>query len=231
MDRLISIEDVTAGYDRDYRDKKLGGPDFTHEWILKLLRPKTGKRLLDIGCGQGLLLKEAERLGLVTFGIDISSEAARLARENSPSSDISCGDAHRLGWEDGYFDYVTNIGSLEHFHHPELCLREMHRVMADGGRACVMLPNIHYYRHVINKFLRKKEPTSYQTIERFATLGEWSKLLEDNRLRIIDVHKYNKFNRPKFMVLLRTLIIPTYLSHHFVFLCSKKQDCQLKIRG
>ena len=71
MDRLISIEDVTAGYDRDYRDKKLGGPDFTHEWILKLLRPKTGKRLLDIGCGQGLLLKEAERLGLITFGIEI----------------------------------------------------------------------------------------------------------------------------------------------------------------
>ncbi len=219
---ISSINKIKAVYDRDYRDRKFGGDKLTFKWLLRILNPKKNSRLLDIGCGQGFLLREAERLGLVTYGIDISSEAVDIARRNSPSSNIICGDGHRLVWEDGYFDYITNIGSLEHFLEPERCLREMQRVMKKDGRACMMVPNLYYYRHIINNFLRRRKPTSYQLIERFAPLREWKNLIEENGFRIERIHKYNKFNRPKPFVFIRALIIPLYFSHHFVFVCSKK---------
>ncbi|MDB4349447.1 class I SAM-dependent methyltransferase [Omnitrophica bacterium] len=219
----ISADQIKAAYDRDYKDGKFGGPDYTHKWILRLLRPDRQKRLLDIGCGQGYLLAEAGRLGLLTCGIDISQEAAGIAKENSPSSEIICDDAHRLIWKDGYFDYVTNIGSLEHFRDPEACLKEIKRAIKPDGKVCIMLPNLYYYRHIINKLLWKKDPTSYQTIERFASLRGWAKMIRKNGFKIEKVYKYNKLNRNRLMVFIRSIIIPLYLSHHFVFICRKDE--------
>jgi ubiquinone/menaquinone biosynthesis C-methylase UbiE len=218
--KAVSVDEIKASYDRDYKDRKFGGPDYTHRWIMKLLRPGKGGRLLDIGCGQGRLLAEAWRWGLLTAGIDLSSEAAGLARQNAPFSEIVCGDGHKLSqWQDGEFDYVTAIGTIEHFTDPEACLGEMRRVMKPDGRACIMLPNQYYYGYIIDRILWKKEPTSYQQIERFASLSEWKKMIEDNGFCVERMHKYNKFNRPKAMILFRSMTIPLALSHHIVFIC------------
>ncbi|MEE8359589.1 MAG: hypothetical protein V3S04_01520 [Candidatus Omnitrophota bacterium] len=91
-----------------------------------------------------------------------------------------------------------------------------------GGRACVMLPNQYYYRYVVDKVIWKKDPTSYQSIERFASLAEWREMLDDNGFIVEKVYKYNKFNRSKFLVFLRSIVIPVQLSHHFVFICRKE---------
>ena len=222
MEGATAVDTVKDRYDCDYRDRKFGGPDFTHRWILRIIYPKRGKRLLDIGCGQGLLLKEAEGIGLITYGVDISSEAVALAKENVSTSEIICADAHRLKWKDGFFDYITNIGSLEHLQEPDKCLKEMVRVIREGGKICIMLPNLYYYKHIINKVLHKREPTSYQSIERFASLQEWKRLIKEGGLKIDRIYKYNKFNRHKILIFIRALIIPLYFSHHFVFLCSKE---------
>jgi ubiquinone/menaquinone biosynthesis C-methylase UbiE len=221
MRKAILTQDAKKGYDRDYIDKKFGGPDYTHAWIVKLLRPDREKRLLDIGCSQGYLLTEAVKSGLLAFGIDISQEAVNIARENSPSSKVVCGDAHKLDWEDNYFDYITNIGSLEHFRDIETSLKEMKRVMKPDGKACIMLPNLYYYRHIINKVLWKKDPTSHQEIERFASLREWRDMIEEGGFKVEEVYKYNKFNRSRLSVFLRSITIPILLSHHFVFICRK----------
>lgn len=218
----VEASEIKAKYDKDYKDRKFGGGGYTSKWILKLLSPVKGRRLLDIGCGQGLLLKEAQRLGIDACGIDISSEAIKLASANSPSSDIICGDAHRLNWDDDYFDYITNIGSLEHFEKPELCFKEMKRVINKDGKVCIMLPNLYYYRHIIDKVLSNKAPTSYQIIERFASLSEWTRLIEDNGFKIERIHKYNKFNRSKWLIFLRSVFVPLRLSHHFVFICKRR---------
>ncbi|MFH1753515.1 MAG: class I SAM-dependent methyltransferase [Candidatus Omnitrophota bacterium] len=221
MKESILSHETKTKYDEDYRDKKFGGPGYVHKWILELLRPTPKTRLLDIGCSQGYLLAEADKAGLLTYGVDISQEAVNMARENSPNSHIVCDDAHSLQWKDEYFDYITNIGSLEHFKDPDTCLAEMKRVLKWGGKACIMLPNQHYYRHVINKVVWKKDPTSYQSIERFASLAEWREMLDDNGLIVEKVYKYNKFNRNKFLIFVRSLVIPVVLSHHFVFICRR----------
>ena len=59
------------------------------------------------------------------------------------------------------------------------------------------------------------------SIERFASLSEWTEMLDDNGFIVEKVYKYNKFNRNKLLVFLRSLMIPVQLSHHFVFICRK----------
>lgn len=43
-------------------------------WVLDLLQVESGGKLLDIGCGNGRLLKVAETRRLITYGIDISKK-------------------------------------------------------------------------------------------------------------------------------------------------------------
>jgi len=218
---MKNTQESKNSYNRDYKDGKFGGPSFTHRWILDLLKVKPETTLLDIGCGQGLLLYEAQKKGLKTHGIDISDEAVNTARTNSPQSEIMCGNATKLPWGNNTFDYITNIGSLEHFDNPESCLAEMKRTLKPEGEAAVMLPNLYYYRHIFDKFLKGKNPTSYQTIERFAKRTVWHDFLEQNGFKVKRIHKYNKFNRSKFEIWLRSVVVPLDLSHHFVFICKK----------
>ena len=219
---MVSINEVKTRYDQDYKDGKFGGPGFLHRWILDLLSIEDSKNLLDIGCGQGFLLREARARGLKTFGIDVSKEAVAIAKRNSPDSVIICDNAEKLSWQDNSFDYITNIGSLEHFLSPENCLKEMRRTLKPDGEAVIMLPNLYYYRHILDKIFKGKSPTSYQAVERFEKRKVWQDFLDKNGFQIISVHKYNKFNRKKLMVWIRSIIIPIDFSHHFVFICRKK---------
>ena len=98
----------------------------------------------------------------------------------------------------------------------------MRRTLRPDGEAAVMLPNLYYYRYILDKIFKAKNPTSYQTIERFAKRRVWQDLLEKNGFKIDKIYKYNKFNRSRLMVWIRNIIIPLELSHHFVFICSKK---------
>ena len=97
-----------------------------YRWIVRLLKPQAGKvppqrekKLLDIACGIGLLLKAGEDAGLKTSGLDISDEAVKHAKRNSPESEVVAGDGENLPWPEGSFDYVTSLGSLEHYLGPE----------------------------------------------------------------------------------------------------------------
>lgn len=218
----VSLDDVIADYNKSFQDKKFGGPGSIHGWILDLLDVKPGRTLLDIGCGQGLLLREADKRGLKTWGIDIAGEACDISRINSPNSEIICGNAQILPWQGDFFDYITNIGSLEHFLDPESSLIHMRRTLKQDGRAALMLPNLYYYRYLLDRFFKGKEPTSYQLIERFAKRKVWQDLLERNGFKITRIHKYNKLNRSKLMVWIRNVLIPLDFSHHFVFILSKR---------
>ncbi len=49
--------------------------------FLYYLKVKSGEMLLDIGCGKGELLNEANKLGLQTYGVDISEKAINIAKK------------------------------------------------------------------------------------------------------------------------------------------------------
>ncbi|THB78639.1 MAG: class I SAM-dependent methyltransferase, partial [Desulfobacteraceae bacterium] len=163
------------------------------EYMLKLLSPHPGASLLDAACGTGKLVTLALRFGLDPVGIDISEKAIGLAKDRYPDQHdrFICGDAESLPWEDSSFDYITNLGILEHYMNPEAGCREMARVLKKDGKAVILLPNSHDLETIYKVYKTGEGPDDWQDFERFATRNEWVSLLENNGMKVIDTKKYD----------------------------------------
>jgi methionine biosynthesis protein MetW len=104
--------------------EKLNELNFSKRTILDMV--KSGS-VLDIGCGDGLLLEHLKNNGLVVSGIDISSTAINICKERG--LDCIHGDiSERLPFEDNLYDDVLLIDVLEHLFQPLDVLKEAERV-------------------------------------------------------------------------------------------------------
>jgi SAM-dependent methyltransferase len=111
--------------------------DFARAAILDALRLGPGDRLLEIGCGGGLLLRDALASGAAATGLDHSEEMVRLARERAPGADVVRGSAERLPFADGSFTAVAMSIVFMFLPDPVAVLRECARVLAAGGRVAI----------------------------------------------------------------------------------------------
>jgi ubiquinone/menaquinone biosynthesis C-methylase UbiE len=99
------------------------------ELILTLLNPRSGERVLDIGCGGGYHLEFMSRLGLDVTGIDASPYMINLAAERLGNRcSLNRGMAEDLPYEDNEFDLAVLINTLEFLDDPLAALREAGRV-------------------------------------------------------------------------------------------------------
>lgn len=111
--------------------------DFARRAILDALAIKPGDRLLDVGCGGGLLLRDARYAGASVTGLDHSEEMVLLARERAPGATVILGAAEQLPFEDDSFTAIAMSIVLLFLPHPVAVLRECHRVLAPGGLIAV----------------------------------------------------------------------------------------------
>ena len=111
--------------------------DFARRAILGALGLGPGDRLLEIGCGGGLLLRDALAGGATATGLDHSDDMVRLARERAPGADVVGGSAEALPFADGAFTAVAMSIVLLFLPDPVGALRECRRVLERGGRAAI----------------------------------------------------------------------------------------------
>jgi SAM-dependent methyltransferase len=111
--------------------------DFARRAILQALRLTDEDRLLEIGCGGGLLLREAVAAGAKASGVDHSAEMVDLARENAPAADVLLASAERLPFPDGSFTAVAMSVVFFFFADPDTVLDECYRVMAPEAQLAV----------------------------------------------------------------------------------------------
>ncbi|MBS0626542.1 MAG: class I SAM-dependent methyltransferase [Verrucomicrobia bacterium] len=97
------------------------------------------KRLLDIGCGTGMLLQLALARGGVPCGIDVTPELLAIARERLPEADLREGDMESLPWADDSFDVVTGVNAFQFAGDPGQALSEAARVLRPGGHLVASL--------------------------------------------------------------------------------------------
>ncbi|MEO6339043.1 MAG: bifunctional 2-polyprenyl-6-hydroxyphenol methylase/3-demethylubiquinol 3-O-methyltransferase UbiG [Caulobacteraceae bacterium] len=100
--------------------------------------PFEGLRLLDIGCGGGLLCEPMRRLGFAVTGVDASSRNIAVARAHAEDGgldiDYRCATAEQLLAEgQGPFDLILNMEVVEHVAEPGQYLRDCARLLAPGG--------------------------------------------------------------------------------------------------
>ena len=100
----------------------------------------TRGRVLDVGCGRGLLLREFQRCGWEVQGTEVSHQAANYAREVLGLK-VATGDLPNLNLPPNHFDAVTLWHVLEHLPDPRLWLAEVNRILKPGGALFIGVPN------------------------------------------------------------------------------------------
>jgi SAM-dependent methyltransferase len=97
-------------------------------------------RVLDVGCGRGLLLRAFQRHGWEVRGTEFSDGAARYPREMLGLT-VDVGSLEDLALPAAHFDAVTLWHVLEHVPDPRVTLAEAHRLLKPGGALLVGVPN------------------------------------------------------------------------------------------
>jgi SAM-dependent methyltransferase len=108
--------------------------DFARRAILDALALRPRDRLLEIGCGGGLLLRDALATGATVVGLDHSAEMVDLARERASGADVRLGSAEELPFADASFTAVAMSIVFLFLPDPVAALGECRRVLAPQGR-------------------------------------------------------------------------------------------------
>lgn len=105
------------------------------------------RRVLDVGCGAGALghLLKQERAVEEVAGIELSAEAAGMARRMLDQVVVGNLEDIELPFADGYFDCIICADILEHLQDPAAILRKLSRVLAPDGTLVISIPNIQFH--------------------------------------------------------------------------------------
>ena len=110
---------------------------FARRAILDALGLRPGDRVLEIGCGGGLLLREALERRAAATGLDHSDEMVRLARERAPGAEVVLGRAEELPFPDRSFTAAAMSIVLMFLPDPVTALRECRRLLVPEGRMAI----------------------------------------------------------------------------------------------
>jgi len=145
---ISALNSIEQAYDQQYGEDAALSPYMhstaTHAFlrrVLKQAKPQTGSTqpmLLDIGCGTGTMLEEAQTLGYVPEGIELCHDLAAIARKKGFS--VRQGNAMGLNETEKY-DVVTAMDIIEHISSPLTLLRAIHQSLKPGGELVVYTPN------------------------------------------------------------------------------------------
>ena len=122
--------------------EELGGRVATAQALLRLAEarlPGAG-RLLDIGCGPGVLLDAAKGRWQAT-GVELSAWAVKEAKRRGHESVVE-GTLSDAGFAPASFDLVTMLDVIEHLPNPRDIFTEVNRILKPGGALLVYTPDI-----------------------------------------------------------------------------------------
>lgn len=116
-------------------------------------------KILEAGCGFGQWVFWMAEQGYQTIGIDLAPKAIRTAKNYANKNKIkNCefieGDVRKLPIKDDYFDIIFSFGLIEHFHKPEVILKELKRVLKPGGKIFLSVPNLYSF-HTLTRIVLK----------------------------------------------------------------------------
>ena len=132
---LHRLNPVRLRYLREQVDLLWGGD-------ARALKPLAGRRVLDLGCGAGLLAEPLARLGAAVTGIDAAEETIEVARDHAAGQGLAID--YRVGdvaAAEGAFDLVVSLEVIEHVVEPAAFVAGLAERVAPGGLLILSTPN------------------------------------------------------------------------------------------
>ena len=117
-----------------------------------------GRRVLDVGCGAGTDLARFAKAGALVTGVDLSSSAIALARQNFAQQglqgDFEEGDGEHLPFAPDTFDFVFAHGVVQYTAHDHALVDECRRVLKPGGTAVFQVYNRISWLNGLSKIMK-----------------------------------------------------------------------------
>lgn len=167
--------------------------DKNHEMFFKKIPIKRG-RLLDVGCGDGIFLKEAEKIGFEVWGVDLDKRSIEVCKDKGLTNTyaMTLNDFVKLCKEKNiYFDIVTFFEVLEHQDDPLNFLKQINQLLHSQGYIAGSVPNRDSWCQVtLNRKIRVKVDNPPHHFLRF------SKTSLVKILKILGIEKVEVFSTP-----------------------------------
>jgi ubiquinone/menaquinone biosynthesis C-methylase UbiE len=144
-------------------------------------RYANGAKILDIGCGTGLITRHLDCKLVV--GLDINQWAIERAKPRSPGVEFIVADAENLPLRSSVFNTVICTQTLEHLPKPQNAVSEIFRVLQSGGLFIGSIPSKNPVWKLRNRLSSRGSPE--EPFHHSCSIDELKLLLND--FRIIDI--------------------------------------------
>jgi trans-aconitate methyltransferase len=163
------------------------------EDVLALLKPLSGERILDVGCGEGSLTRKIMEAGAQVVGIDADAAMVDAARKAGVDAHVMSGTQMAFTEE---FDAVFSNAALHWMKPPEAVVQNIFRALRSGGRLVVEMGgkgNVQSARSIFTAQLDKRgingadfDPWYFPASE------EYTALLQDAGFKVLHTELYDR---------------------------------------
>jgi 2-polyprenyl-3-methyl-5-hydroxy-6-metoxy-1,4-benzoquinol methylase len=161
MNNKLTPEKQAAWYDEFHRNASVRmGPwyRFLLPDLVSEIKPET--RLLELGCGQGNILRLLAMENLMQevniWGVDYSRTAIEFARQSLPKANLTAQDLYQLQVPQNFFHICLLMETIEHLEHPARALEKIFAATAPQGLLYLSFPNYLHLPWLLVRILAEK---------------------------------------------------------------------------
>tara|TARA_Y100000590_G_scaffold466071_2_gene640248 strand:- start:573 stop:1256 length:684 start_codon:yes stop_codon:yes gene_type:complete len=205
------------------------------DWDLIESMIEENSKILDIGCGEGHLIKQLEKNKKAdTRGIEIDGDLVRNSINNGMNVVQGNAEKDLKQYSDHSFDYVILSQTLQAMYNPKIVLYELLRI---GAKAIVSFPNFGHWNVRLQLLFRGKMPvtkdlpyTWYNTPNiHFFTLKDFQEMCKESKINI--EKSIGLTNQNKQFEITNNSYFPNLIVNEAIFLLSKRTFEPIKIKS
>ncbi|WPC43852.1 class I SAM-dependent methyltransferase [Clostridium sp. JS66] len=161
--------------------------------MIDLVNVGKDQKILDLGCGTGILTNELAKEGATVIGIDSSTDMVKKAKLNYPNLNFQVADATNLDFEN-YFDTVFSNAVFHWIPNQEKLLNSIYNSLKDNGKLiCEFGAKNNVYKiQTAFEIALKQHGYSYCSEFFFPSKEEYKILLEEAGFEIEDIIEYDR---------------------------------------
>ena len=141
MSPARSPQEIALDAHRDYYKRGSYEEDRLNWTIETFLSGENAGKVIEVGCGNGVLLSLLAKQGMDVTGVDASASGIKQCTELGLRAQCLDVSTAGLPFADDAFDLAISLETFEHLMNPHFALQEVRRVVRPGGRFLCSVPN------------------------------------------------------------------------------------------